>query len=228
MLLGSTAAKVQAHLDTVTAVGRTYGLELNLQKTVLMRVRGRHNIFGADGLPLKSANEAIYLGGRISIRNSESTELVRRLGVGRCSFNTLATVWKHANIPAERKLEIFQACVVSRVLYGLESVWLLKDQLRKLDAFYCTCLREIARVPPSFISRVADGDILSRFKVSPLSLILRRRQLQLYTKLVNQSAEELTRRVAIEVGGTKPRDWCPTRRVGRPCQRWTSSVYQLG
>ena len=32
MLLGSSAATVQAHLDSVMAVGRTYGLELNLQK----------------------------------------------------------------------------------------------------------------------------------------------------------------------------------------------------
>jgi len=136
LLLGSSAATVQAHLDSVMAVGRTYGLELNLQKTVLMRVRGRQNIIGTDGLPLKSTSEAIYLGGRISVDNSESTELVRRLAEGRSSFNTLVSVWKHANIPMQRKLQIFEACVVSRVLYGLESVWLLKDQLRKLDTSY--------------------------------------------------------------------------------------------
>ena len=40
MLLSSSAANVQKYLDAVTAVGRTYGLELNLQKTLLLRIRG--------------------------------------------------------------------------------------------------------------------------------------------------------------------------------------------
>ena len=34
MLLGSSAESVQRYLNCVMAVGRTYGLELNLEKTV--------------------------------------------------------------------------------------------------------------------------------------------------------------------------------------------------
>ena len=62
MLLGSSAQTVQKYLENVIAVGRTYGLELNLQKTVLLRVRATDDVFGSDGRPLTVKNEALYLG----------------------------------------------------------------------------------------------------------------------------------------------------------------------
>ena len=44
MLLSSSSAAAQAYLDAVTTVGRTYGLELNVDKTVLIRIRGEEDI----------------------------------------------------------------------------------------------------------------------------------------------------------------------------------------
>ena len=109
-----------------------------------------------------------------------------------------------------------------------EMKWLLKDQLRKVDAFYYSCLRKIANVLPSFVSRISNRAVLERFGAEPLSQILKRRQLTFYGRLVRLPPEELTRRVAIEPGGCNPRDWRPTRKVGRPCQRWAKSVYEMG
>ena len=49
------------------AVGKSFGLELNLAKTVLLRHRGSEDIAGFDGKHLRVKTEAIYLGGLISI-----------------------------------------------------------------------------------------------------------------------------------------------------------------
>ena len=122
----------------------------------------------------------------------------------------------------------FEACIVSKVLYGLETVWLLKDQLRKLDASFYSCLRKIAGVLPSFLSRIPNTAILAQLRAIPLSQTLHKRQLMLYGKLVQKPDADFTRRVAIEPGDCRPRDWKPKRRVGRPCLRWAESVYAMG
>ena len=49
----------------------------------------------------------------------------------------------------------------------------------------------------------------------------------LYGKLVRQPDHSLMTRPSMEERTAKPKDWNPTRRVGRPCQRWTHYVYQL-
>ena len=228
MLLGSSAESVQRYLDSVIMVGRTYGLELNMDKSVLLRVRGSSDIYGSDGSPLKAKTDTVYLGGLISTCGDSAAELSRRLGEARRNFHNLAQVWKHANIPRLRKLQIFNACIVSKALYGLDSIWLLKHQLRKLDAFYCSCLRKIAAVPPSMFSRVSNADVLRRLHATPLSQTLRRRQLVFYRRLVHLPEEDFLRMVAIEPHDYTPRNWNPKRRVGRPCERWCKCVYEMG
>ena len=160
MLLSSSAACAQRHLDSVAAVGRTYGLELNLQKTVLLRIRGSEDIFGPDGQALTVKSQAVYLGGLLTTDGQSAPELSRRLGEARASFYSLAAVWKHANITRKRKQRIFEACVVSKLLYGLESLWLLKADFQKLDAFFASSLRKIAGILPSYWSRVSNFSVL--------------------------------------------------------------------
>ena len=126
MLLGSSAQTVQKYLDNVIAVGRTYGLELNLQKTVLLRVRATDDVFGSDGVPLTVKNEALYLGGQISCAGEATAEISRRLGEGRRSFHILAAVWKHANISRQRKLQIFGHVLYQRCYTDLNHCGCLK------------------------------------------------------------------------------------------------------
>ena len=111
MLIGSDASAVQAHLDSVTTVGQTYGLELNVEKTILLRIRGTLDIYGADGKPLAVKEEAIYLGSLISADGRTPRELSRKLGEAQQLFQKLEAIWKHANISEKRRACIFEACV---------------------------------------------------------------------------------------------------------------------
>ena len=167
LLMSSSPVLVQKLLDNVALTGRSYGLELNLDKTVLLRVRGQEYIFGVDGKPLKTKTDTVYLGSLLTTSGEVAPELSRRLGEAAACFKALSAVWKHANIPKKRKYRIFEACVVSKLLYGLESLWLLKAHLRKLDAFGTKCLRSIAGIPPSFFSRVSNKDVLESLKAEP-------------------------------------------------------------
>lgn len=61
------------------------------------------------------------------------------------------------------------ACVVSKLLYNLDSLWLLQADLSRLDAFHVQCLRRIYNIPCSYISRISNRDVLSTAKQRTLS-----------------------------------------------------------
>ena len=214
-------------MDQVVQVGRTYGLESKQKKTVMLRVRGSGDVHRPDGQPLSIVIDAVYLGGLISTSGNSAPELSRWLGEATSLFKSLCAVWKHANIPRARKVAIFDACVVSKLLYGLESLWLLKSDLQRLDAFQARCLRNISGIAPSYISRVRNADVLANLGASTLSGNLLRRQVCLYKKIPMQGPNSLARRVALEPRGEQPKDWHPVRRVGWPTQRWCKQVHEL-
>ena len=225
MLLASSAEAAQRHLACVEQVGKAYGLELNLAKTLFLTIRGEEPILGSDGAPLQQKMEAVYLGGLLSTDGRPVAEVTRRLGEARRTFHNLQAVWRHANIAKRQKQHIFDACVVSKLLYGLESVWLLQADRTKIDAFYASCLRKIAKIPSSFISRVSNATVLAKFSARPLSLQLLVRQLDYFGKLCAQSDDELTRCSALEPQATRPITWGMRKSVGRPRLRWTQCVH---
>ena len=225
MLLASSAEAVQHHFDRVAEIGKSYGLELNLDKTVVMTVRGETDIIDTNGQPLQRKDETVYLGGLLSSNGRPVAELTRRIGEARQMFRKLEAVWKHANITAPHKKRIFDACVVSKLMYGLESVWLLQADRSKLDAFYTGSLRKILGIPHPYISRVSNVDVLKQMNARPLSEQLLARQLQLSGKIGRRPANDLTRCVALEKDAVEPKMWSSRRRVGRPCLRWTRCVH---
>ena len=103
-------------------------------------------------------------------------------------------------------------------MYSLDSVWLLRAERARLDAFHCRCLRRLLGIPCSYISRVTkvtNQEVLRRASSQPLSDVLASRQLALYTKIVNSDAASLVRRALCNPDGT-PRSWATKRRRGRP------------
>ena len=76
---------------------------------------------------------------------------------------------KHAHLTCTKKLQIFSACVVSRLMYSLHTAWLCKADLRKIDAFQARCLRSILGIPHSFISRVRNETVLQEAGTEKLS-----------------------------------------------------------
>ena len=65
-----------------------------------------------------------YLGCHISREGRVSSELGRKLGLAKSDFENLAKVWSHSYISMRKKVRIFEACVGSKLLYGLTSACL--------------------------------------------------------------------------------------------------------
>ena len=91
-----------------------------------MSVCTASSVLRPDGTALDRKREVVYLGGLITCDGRVSRELNRRVSEGRSILIKLRQLWTHANLSRKWKLQIFNACVTSKVMYALESIWLLK------------------------------------------------------------------------------------------------------
>ena len=176
-------------------------------------------------MSVENVNKAVYLGGLLDREGSPTTEVSRRLGEAGVCFDALARVWKHANITRKRKLEVYHACVLPKLLHGLETLWLRKHERHRLDGFQARCLRKIFGIAHSYISLVANSEVLDIAGEIQLSKTLLQRQLLLHGKIARMPHEALQRKVAIEPNTTQPYVCAAARRRGGPGQDWAQCIY---
>jgi len=227
MLVGTDAAKLQQHLHLISRHGRAYGLELNVGKTLLLRVRHDGQVVSDEGEPIKAVDQAVYLGGLLTADGTPRAELTRRLGEASGVFKKLDALWKHANLPRSWKKRVLDACVVPKLMYGLESLCLRKADQQRLDSFYVKCLRRIYGIPHSYISRVSNYSVLHAAQAQPLSRTLLARQLVLYGRIARMPEHSYVRQIALGSNTILPRKFAYSKKVGRPRLQWTTYVYAM-
>ena len=140
-------------------------------------------------------------------------------------FKNLNQCWSHANINRNRKTEIYLACVVSKLLYNLDSIWLLQADLQRINAFHVKCLRRIYRIPCSYISRISNLEVLSISRQTEMSTMITNRQIKLYQTIIDMPMDHPLRMLTCELDDDTPKLWCQRRRRGRPKQNWAHCVY---
>ena len=69
----------------------------------------------------------------ISDDNTITSELSRRIRMAYRDFNALQRLWSHANITHKKKILIFNACIMSKLLYGFDIAWLRQNELARPD-----------------------------------------------------------------------------------------------
>ena len=126
-----------------------------------------------------------------------------------------------------KKIHIFQACVVSKLLYCLHTMWLNKAELRKIDGFQAKCLRSILHIPRPYISRLSNAAVLQRNHCRRLSAILKFRQLCLFQSIAVLPDDDVRRRCIFQPSSFILQNLSAPRRQGRPKQIWASEVYRM-
>ena len=137
--------------------------------------------------------------------------------------------------------------MVSRLLYGLETIPLTTAMETKINAFQQRCLRRILKIDPAYYSRVknievlakanktvsklkrtqedwvdqlAKGD-LTRAPIKPLATILAQRRVKLFAHTLRHEDDELPSDAFLR--GGQPRN-VGYRRVGRPKFSWAKQA----
>ena len=124
-----------------------------------------------------------YLGGLIVGDGRVDSEISRKIGCATADFKKLQRLWGHGGVPTTEKLRFFQSLALSRLAYGLASVWLVSVQQRCPDGFHARCLQTILRVPAAFVSTVSNAKVFARAGVVPLSQQVLHRQMVLLRRI---------------------------------------------
>ena len=95
---------------------------------------------------LENVDKFVYLGSTISHNGKLTPELDNRIGKTANAFNRLLPVMRHKSIKMPTKTAIYQAVVLSTLLYGSESWNTTVQEEKQLAAFHTRCLRRILGV----------------------------------------------------------------------------------
>lgn len=95
---------------------------------------------------IEEVSEFEYLGSLLTVDGGTIEDVNNRIRKARIAFALLNHVWNANNIYLPTKINIFNACVKSVLLYGCET-WHVTDAVTKsLQTFVNRCLRRILRI----------------------------------------------------------------------------------
>ena len=211
-------------MNSVGTIGQEYGLQFNWSKLEALPVNTPAVIQTPDNNHVQVRSSMKYLGSLLASDGRIGSELARRLGMARAEFDTLLRVWSHAAVGMHKKLNILDACVTTKLVYGLHTACLSVAESRRLDGFYVRCLRRVLRIPPSYYSRVSNASVLSMAQRRPISARLRQQRLLFFGELARRSDDDPVRSSVFQKGGCQQRASLHLKR-GRPRKTWVSETF---
>ena len=136
-------------------MAKDFGLTVSISKTKMM-VTGRE-VTAADRTPLEingteieSVTEFQYFGSLIAGSRRVDTEVDKRIAQASRAFGALRkAVFMDSTLHLQTKQSIYQARVLSILLYGSECWTPLQRELRKLDSFHHRCIRTVLGITNS-------------------------------------------------------------------------------
>ena len=142
--------------------------------------------------------------------------------------SVLFSVWSHANITRVKK-KMFNACIISKLLYGLDVAWLRQNELARLGAFQTRSLRRICRIQHSYYSRICNIQVLKESSAIQLSSLLAQGQFMLFGKIAckDHALNPIRALVSNSADSFDPLHMNWQRKRRRPRLTWTAEVHKL-
>ena len=199
ILISTSRASTHTALTTFAAVATSFGLTVNFIKTKFMACGV--GISDDDRQPLVIGNEEVlhvdtfvYLGSLVSSNSRVSAEVDRRLASASRCFGMLQCIFNATDLSINTKRLVYNACVLSTLLYGAECWPILRRDEIRLDAFHHRCLRAILGVTrlDQQARHIRNEDIRQRWgDVGTVTDMLRKRRLQWLGHVARMPADRL-------------------------------------
>ena len=132
-----------------------------------------------------------YLGSYVSLKHGDLQEVNCKLAEGRQRFANFQNLWKNKQLTVHLKCNLYEALVLSAVLYSSETWNLSKLMERKLESFHCGCLRRILRV--SYLEKATNEEIMSRSRMPQLSTMIMLKRIKWYGHIQRKEPGRLAR-----------------------------------
>ena len=176
-------------------------------------------------------NHETYLDADINKSIDIDAELNTRLADSMAVANRLKTFLLKANATVKWKIRAYDAIVVSKLLYGLDTAYLSASEVKQFDTFQLKGFRRIMHITTTFIIRENTNDKVYRLaeemagkKIKTLSERYNIKRAKLFGHIMRADDEDPLRVVSQE----NDRPWLLNkRRIGLPIQNWFEETYGL-
>ena len=144
-LVTHTMEDLQQLIDKLSHAYKEFGLPIIIKKT---KVMGQGIVsppsINIDNVTLDAVDSFTYLGSTIESNLSLDAEINTRIAKAAAVMSKLnRRVWQNNNLTQMTKLCVYQACVLSTLLYSSEAWTTYTRQDKKLNSFHLRCLRRI-------------------------------------------------------------------------------------
>ncbi|MCG8432081.1 MAG: reverse transcriptase family protein, partial [Candidatus Omnitrophica bacterium] len=162
-------------LNSVARAGGEVGLSVSVPKTKGMGIGDTTGAVQLEGQQLDTEDHFRMLGSTVMSNGRLDEEVKIRIGRASAAFGQLSKVWR-SRVSLRTKLRIYNAVVISTLLYAAETWATTQTEEKRLDAFDTKCLRRILNV--KWFHRVRNTEIRARTEQQPVSLLLKRSRLR--------------------------------------------------
>ena len=181
-LNASNEYEMQLGMDRFSSACDNFGLTISTKKTEVMYQPAPGNQYHepqikVNGQPLRAVDNFIYLGSTLSRNATIDAEISRRISQASSAFGRLREkVWERRGISLRTKLKVYQAVVLTTLLYGCETWTVYRRHERLLNQFHLRCLRNLLRI--RWQDKVPDTEVLKRAELHSAITIMRKAQLR--------------------------------------------------
>ena len=205
---------LQRLIDRFAAACKEFGLTISLKKTeVMCQDANNAPSISIEEHTLRVVDRFTYLGSTISSNLSLDSELDTRIGKAATAMARLTKrVWDNDMLTVNTKMRVYQAVVLSTLLYGSEAWALYSHQERRLNAFHLRCIRRLLGL--TWQDRVTNIDVLAKAGMSSMFTILTTRRLRWLGHVSRMDDGRIPKDLLFGelVSGTRP--------TGRPALRY--------
>jgi len=174
---------LQSMVHLFSTACKDFGLTISLKKTQVLVQDTRRDAevakpnISIDNTILDVVKEFTYLGSTVSDNLSLDNETNKRIGKASTTMARLSKrVWENRLLTTNTKVKVYNACVLSILLYGSESWPMYAEQETKFNSFHMRCLRKILGV--TWRDKVSNQNVLDQTNSRTLHSILAQRRLR--------------------------------------------------
>jgi hypothetical protein len=234
LIIAKNARNARKYLHIIEDESTYLHLALNHGKCNYISYHNQGTINFKDGTPMTKTEQATYLGATISKHSNAETEVRKRITATMPILKKLDTFWCKAECNQKWKLLVFNAVIVSKLLYGLETIEPNNSVNNLIDIFQLKGLRKILKLKTTYIDRIntnhivyekaneAVGSVTSgeERKIKPLTETLEKRKIKLLGHILRREREHPQHQITFSNNNALPRE-TRSRRVGKPRKFWT-------
>ena len=177
-LVAHSESKLQALIDRLQDACEKFSLTISVKKTVVM-AQGVKNppVVKLNNTPLEVVSKFCYLGSTTTESSTLDDEINTRIGKAATTFGRLTKrAWRNPKLTTKTKMSIYQACILSTLLYGSETWTSYSYQEKKLNSFHLRCLRRLFEI--SWMDKVSNEEVLQRASLPTVSALIKQRRLR--------------------------------------------------